>query len=348
MSESVTTTSAPAAPASAPSAPSTASASPSAGSSHGTSTAQGMGTQGEAGAAPAPARDLGETDFDALVSVKVNGQEKKVSVKEAVKNYQLEQAAREKMRQVAEERQRLQGEWQKEQSRLREIKSNPEKLAEYLGLDLDSFAEERLAKKYERMQMDPHQREALEYKEKLAQYEAKESSTKQELLKQIKDVIGNVPEGAELANKEQLQQYLAQQKHIYAQEQARIQTEVAQAWLETGLPKYSSVGRDIAFQMLKAQKNGASLQPKEAAGIVKGERLNDAREIMSQMDAKAIQDFLGDDIIQKLRSFDVERVTQNKGPQFNTQNGPGQQPASPAPKKQLNQIEWRKAMGLDF
>jgi hypothetical protein len=216
------------------------------------------------------------------------------------------------------------------------------------GVNLEELAETLLAKKYDLMHMDPNQRQALEYKEKLDAYEAKENQSKQGLLDQIKEVVGSLPDGADQATKEQLQIYLGHQKQIYQQETAKYQKEVAEAWLETGLPKYSSVGKDIAFQMLKAQKSGTPLQPREAAAIVKAERLSSAREIMSQMDAKAIQDFLGTELVQKLRDYDVDRVNQNKGPQFgNPQNGPGQTPASNAPKKTLNQIEWRKAMGLD-
>jgi hypothetical protein len=301
----------------------------------------GHESAGGQAAAQAAARELAAQDFDALVTVKINGQEKKVPIKEAIKNYQLEQASQERMRQVAEERRRVQS----EQARLKEIKSNPEKLAEYLGLDLDNFAEERLARKYELQQMDPHQRKALELEQKLKTFEAQESQTKQQYLDQIKDVMGGLPEGADKATKEQLHAYLQHQKQVYAQEQQRYNQEIAQAWKETGLPAYSSVGKDIAFQMLKAQKQGRSLQPSEAAAIVKEERLSSAREMLGSMDAKAIQEFLGEELMKKLRDYDVERVTQSKGPQFNTQNSPGPQPASNQ-KKYLNQMEWRKAMGI--
>jgi len=280
---------------------------------------------------------LGEQDLDALVTVKINGKTQDLPLKEVIKLQQLEQASQEKMRQAAEIQRKAQELLQLDIDRFAQMK----------GLDLDSLAEERLAKKYELMQMSPEQRRLHELESKEQERAQMESMQKSELIDEIKQFAPDLPPGIENATREQLQHYLEQVRHVYTQTEQSIEKEFVDAWKDSGLPKHKYFGAMMAFQMMNHQKrSGEALQAAQAAAMVKNEFTNHVREIVSQMDAKAIQDLLGKDVSQKLREFEVQRVTANQAASTAPQNRPAPQAASGS-KKYVNQQEWRRAMGLE-
>ena len=265
-------------------------------------------------------RRLGESDMDAIVTVKVNGKTIEKPLREAIKLSQLENASYEKMKQAAEKEKTL----SQKENQLKQLmdlsKKDFGKFCEVMGLDADQIAEARLARKYEMMNMSPEQKELQELKQWKAEQE--------EIQKQHKEQF----------EKEQM-------THAEKQETQKIEQEIIKAWDETKLPKNKYFGAVMAFQMLNHQKiNGQPLPASEAAARVKTDFVNNVKSIMGDMDAKAIHEFLGKDIIAMLRKFDVEQVTGK--PTFTTQNGPGESLASQAPKKTMNEIEWRKAMGI--
>lgn len=282
-------------------------------------------------------RKLGESDLDALVTVKINGETKDLTLKEVIKLQQLEQASHEKMRQAAEIQRKAQEFMQLDIDRFAQMK----------GLDLDSLAEERLAKKYELMQMSPEQRRLHELESRESQRAQMETAQKNEIIDQIKQFSQDLPPGIENASPEQLAHYLNQVKQVYTHTEQSIEKEFVDAWKDSGLPKHKYFGALMAFHMMNHQKrSGEPLQAAQAASIVRNEFSNHVREITSQMDAKAIQDLLGKDVLTKLREFEVQRVTANQATSNAQQNRPAIQAAS-GQKKQLNQQEWRKAMGLE-
>jgi hypothetical protein len=295
-----------------------------------------QGAQAESQTQSQP-RKLGETDMEALVTVKINGKTEELPLKEVIKLQQLEKASHEKMR-IAAERER----------RAQELMAmDIDQLAKLKGLDLDSLAEERLAKKYELMQMSPEQRELQQLREERAQQQRLETSSKQQVIDQIKQFASELPAGIENATKEQLVQYLSHVQNQYKQTEASLEREIVDAWKESGLPKHKYFGALMSFHMMNHQKStGEPLQAAQAASKVKQEFGGHVREILGQMDAQAIQEFLGKDLTNKLREFDVQRVTSNQASNVGqNQNRPGNSPAS-GQKQQLNQMEWRKAMGI--
>ena len=68
---------------------------------------QSAGAQAENLTQSAP-RELGETDMDAVVTVKINGKTEKLALREVVKLQQLEKASHEKMRTAAERERKAQ------------------------------------------------------------------------------------------------------------------------------------------------------------------------------------------------------------------------------------------------
>jgi uncharacterized membrane-anchored protein YjiN (DUF445 family) len=103
----------------------------------------------------------------------------------------------------------------------------------------------------------------------------------------------------------------------------------------------------MSFHMLNHQKKtGEVLPAAQAASKVKQDFLRSVSEIVASMDPSGIQEVLGKETIEKLRQFDIDRVSAHAASKVGVER-PGFQPASEqAPKKYMNQFEWRKAMGI--
>lgn len=311
--------------------------------------ANSQGTQTSAQTAKTPkqavkeVRRLGDQDMDALVQVKIGGEVKELPLKEVIRLNQLEQASRQKMNEAAREVKRA-------QRIIHLLQNDPDALAKELGLDLDRFAEERLAKKYELMTMNEADRRAYELEQELNRYKQAEMQSKQIVISQIKDLLGeNAPQGLEKYPKEQLQAYLAQQKQVFDQTTSQLQQEVIEAWEKAGMPKNKYLmGWAAAAMHSHLKRTGETLQASEAVSKVKTDFLNCVRQVASQMDAQAIQDLLGKEVVQKLRDFDIQRVEQQSAAELGASQGADIHSVNhPKEKKQLNQYEWRKAMGID-
>lgn len=314
-----------------------------------------LGESGSQGESPAERQErlLGEQDLDAFVEHTVNGKKERVKVRDALKGYGLEKAANEKMRTAAEERKRFQAEMKRLES------LGIEDFAKMRGIDIDSLAEERLARKYEEAQLSPEERQIKSEREELARIKQMEMSSKQSIAKQIEELTGQKISEQDLqrASKEQLINYYQKQQGQQAQEMQSLEQEFIQAWESQGLPKHKSWGIKIAHELFmdgkkraQAEKNGEiidtpPLQAKDAAAKVKKQWLSEVSEVLGTMDAGTLQQTLGKEIIQKLMEHEVGRVTNQAS--FGTQNRPASsQAASGNTPKQVNEVEWRKLMGL--
>jgi hypothetical protein len=314
----------------------------------GTTQAQNQGPGGQAPVANQPTkaelRELAEGDLDALVTIKVNGQTRKVSVKEALKQAELGVGAQQRMEAAAKER--------KEAQRLAHLaKTDPDKYLQEMGHDPDQYAERRLVSKYEKMAMTPEQREHLETKERLNNYEKQEQQSKQTMLGELKQYLNDIPEGMEKASKEEIFGQLQRAKQVYSDQLKHIEKDFIEAWQATGLPKLPIFGQWTASLMhaSQVQKNSGqreqALQAGEAAAIVKENFIKSVTEITGQMNAEAVSQLLGPETMKKLREFDVQRVTGAKpAPSLEQSNRPGQRPASGSKNsKTVNESGWKQA-----
>lgn len=321
--------------------------------------AQAPGSSASAGASDAPVaaqperRYLESKDDEAYVKVKIDGKEQELSIKELKRLNSLEQASQKRMQDAQKERQRAMQEVSRAQQERELFKRDPDAWAKLTGIDLDSMSEERLARKYELSQMSPEQRQILELKSQLEQTKKMDLQSKQSLLNDIKELTGeSVPEEvAATIPKERLIQYLQEQQAKAREHQGSLENEVLTAWKETSLPADPMFGQWVAAMMLNdikminsGKKDGEPLQAREAASKVKAKLNSAVKSMFSQMDAPAIQEFLGPDLCKKLRDHDIQRVTDQASNGYD--KSPGSQPVSREPKKQMNQMEWRKHMGI--
>lgn len=306
------------------------------GQSQGASQVQGEATQTQE-------RMLGAADLDAFVEHQVNGKLEKIKLRDALKSYGLDKTANQRMQEAAQLRRQA----QMESERFKNMQL--EDFAKMKQVDLDVLAEERLAKKYELQQMSPVERENYELKMKISERDGVEKKAKEPLLSEIQDMLGKLPEGAEQASVDRLRSYIAEQKQLIIQEENRMGTEFVEAWKQTGLPPQKMfmqmaaiLMQNNAKQLAQGKIEGDPLQFADAASKVKNVLMGSVRQMFSTMDASAIQDFIGQDIVKKLNDFSVQRAT-GQAPQNN--QGPAQA-ASKKPDRPLTRAEYYQWAGI--
>lgn len=310
---------------------------------------QGQGDPG--GNQPEP-KVLGQDMFDALVETKINGKTVKKSVAEIIADAQKAAAADEKFRTAAETRKKNQ---QFEQLLgmfgSEDLSAFAENYKNATGkeINLEDWAETLVAQKFERMQMTPEQRELADLKAADAKRAKAIEDQRNSILSEIQDLMGSdMPEQLKQLPPENLKMYLQQVQTKFQEAEAALDKAVVEAWQKSGLPKHPYFGSLMTYQMINHEKTtGEALQPAEAAAKVKENFFKFGQEVANELDAKAIHEWLGPNVIKKLRDYDIETVNGgNNAPPMN------QRPTNSAANQQnrnepMNESEWRKFMGLD-
>lgn len=208
--------------------------------------------------------------------VKVSGQEVEVDEKELLRGYSHQQAAN-----------KLYQEAQKTKKQAEEFVSmlkDPEKFYEVaakLGHDPRNLSESYLVKKLEEEMLDPKERELREYKAKW--------------------------EGVE---KEK-------QRVLEAKYAKDYNDQFVQALQETEVLASKETVAEMATYIRNAAKIGFKMTPKEAAMLVKEdhEKREHAytRSRLSSLEGDALIKFLGEDVANKLRQYDVSKLKNPEG-----------------------------------
>lgn len=294
----------------APSAPASAAASPveSGAATSGSEATQAQGTQG--------AQQAQQAIEEALEEIKVGSRTLKLGKEDAKMIKDLERGFHSKAQEAASIRNSL-------QQIAQQAKTNPlvaERLFEELGIDADQFSQARLAKKLEMEMMDPNERRAKEYEQKLKHYEEQEAQRKQA--------------------EEQERMTKAEQA-----ESMKLRQEMMQAWQSSGLPPDPKFGAWMAATMSAANEQGLDWTWGQCAAKVREDFRGHVRSVISQMDPEGIQELLGDEPLTKWREHDVKRVTAHAAPksQGSTKaNSPGGSPASKKARGPMNEQEYRE------
>lgn len=227
---------------------------------------------------------LADEDLDKVITVKINGEVKEMPVREAIKLTQLEQASRAKMQEAAQTKKQI-------ETQMKQIvslaKTNPKEFFKLIGVDPYEFSESTLAEKLELLEMSEEERKILEYEEKLKKYEETEK------------------ERQEREEKEK-------ESSLIARESETLDKEISTAWKESGLPMRKEFVTAIAQEMYGASIRKENLTASDAALRVKDNWHRSLKETISNLDAQAIHGLFGDDVLEKLRDFDIKRVTKKQ------------------------------------
>ncbi|MBA3756054.1 MAG: hypothetical protein H0X02_07465 [Nitrosomonas sp.] len=228
-------------------------------------------------------------------------------------------------------------------------KQNPREFFKATGMDPAAFAEEVLAEKYEYMNLSDEQKQLKSAQEELNKYKSVESQSKKQLVDQLKSLGDQIPDNIEDYSKEEIAEYVQHRTQAFHQESQNLDHEIGQAFTDSGLPADKYTIAKVAFEMSSAARQNKNLSAKDALAKVTKGYYDGTREHFSKMDGKRIHELLGEDVLGKIRKYDLERVNENAAFKIGPQNGQGSNSSSQdqSQKKALNQIEWRKAMGLE-
>lgn len=257
--------------------------------------------------------------------LKVDGKEVEeeidLSNEEQIKRHlQLSRVAQKRMQEASELKKQAIAEIQRRDQLLEMALSNPEDFFRKTGRDPYEIAEQLILKKFEQAQMSPEQKELLELRE----------------FKKQQDLFRQKQEEDHKKRIEEEQLTIEEQKY-----KSELDQGIGEALAKSGLPKTKFFVKQIALKIHNFAQRGKDLTADQAVELIKSDLNSDVKEFLGSLDAKAIQDYLGKDILDRLRKSDIELVNQKFQVPFKSQN---QSPANAASSssKLITEKQWRE------
>ena len=185
---------------------------------------------------------------------------------------------------------------------------------------------EAATEEMKREQMDPAQRALLEERQRREQLE-------------------------EQVRQSQAQQQQAREEQAAAQYRQQYDKEFGDALTSLNLPKTTETVRRMATLMRSYLQRQIELTPAQAAQMVREDLASESAGTLGQMEGARLIEFLGADVMKKIRAADIARV---KGAKANGAPAPTPTPTERSSKQNkgpnkhlLTRDEWLKAMGED-
>lgn len=196
---------------------------------------------------------------------------------------------------------------------------DPEKffeVAKKLGHNDRELAEKRLAKYLEEEMMDPREKELRDAKAKVEQYELEKKQEKERIEAQRHEAL----------------------KAKYAKQYTE---EFTTSLKKYDLPADKDTVAMMASYIKRTAQIGFKMTTDEAAQLVKEDLQNKYRKVVQSADGKLLMELLGDEVANKIRKFDTERL---KSPEQNlrTPEQQGQPRERKVPHKRMSPKEWRE------
>lgn len=262
-------------------------------------------------------KELGDADLDALVAIKVNGEVKKVPLRQAIAIAQKAEASEKKMAEAA----KIQQEAMRHKQALAQIEEllskDPSEFLRKVGIDPEKFSEQMLEKKLKHMQMTPEQRDYEELKAYKAQQEKINAQREQEM-------------EAQKVSMAELQ---------YSQ---TLDNELTEAFAASELPKKRFYVQQVAAEMRGAALRGEDLTARRAVEIIKERYFDDLKDTFGDRDVGTILERLGPDNTKRIREYFVKLV-QAPAPTTETKkSGPSSVERSPSKAPSITEKEWRQ------
>lgn len=252
--------------------------------------------------------EFGESDLDRVLTIKVDGEVKKMTLREAQKYASLGNAAYKKMSEAAQLRKEA-------EAAIHMLKSNPREALSRLGIDPEEFAEMTLAEKIKVASMSDEQRKLAEYEARLKKYEEQEMQAEEEKKTQA-------------------------EREEEARHAAEFDKEITEAFKKSGLPKKPFYVTQIAHVLNQAAVQGIDLQPDHAADIVRTRVESEIKDIAQALDIEKLRAILGKDLIRKILDVEVKSVA---GKHQATESSPVAKAASKqSTQPYMSEKEWRR------
>lgn len=244
--------------------------------------------------------------------LKVDGQEVEVDDEELKRGYTHQRAANKKLQEGLKAKKQAEEfiSMMKDKGKLFEV-------IQKLGHNPRSLAEEYLAAQLEEEMLDPREKELREYKKKVQSYEEMTKQQKEAEEKKVRD-------------------------ELTAKFSKQYSEQIIQALEKTKLPAVKENVAKMAGYIKRAADMRFEMTVEEAAKLVKEDLEHINRSVVSEMDAETLVKYLGEETLQKIRTYDTSRL---KDPNTNLKT-PAEQGELNTRKKSTNArmspAEWRK------
>lgn len=250
---------------------------------------QNTETEQAQGQAQAPKEQKAAPAKPELFEVKVDGKVVKMTRDEILRQASLGHAADRRFQEAAQMRKQAEAVI----GRIRDPKQVITALQDpALGLNKEqireAFEEWYLAEFIEPEKMSPEQKKLKEAEARLKRYE-------------------DLDKEREEKNKQ------AEQEAMTSQAREQLQSQIIEALETSGLPKTNFTIRRLAYWMQRNHANGFDAPMEVVVGQVKNEIDSSLRDLVQASDGEVLVKLLGDDVIKKLRMYDLEQLKKTRG-----------------------------------
>jgi hypothetical protein len=219
-----------------------------------------------------------------LYEVKVNGKTQKFTEEELISRASMSEAAQQRFNEAAQMRKQAESLI----GRMRDPKQVIQVLQDpALGLSKDQIREqfeEWYASEFiEPEKLSPEQKKLKEAEQKLKRYEEEEKARQSEKEK-------------------------AEQEAMTQQAREALQSQIIEALDTGGLPKTNYTVRRLAYWIQRNNANGFEAPTSLLVSQVKNEFNSTLRDMVESSDGEVLVKLLGDNIVQKLRRYDLEQL----------------------------------------
>lgn len=241
------------------------------------------------------------------LKAKIDGEEIEVDEEELLRDYQKYKSADKRYQEAAQIRKQAEGV-------IEYFRQNPAEAMRHLGLDPHKVAEETMLAHIEEMMMDPKDRELKTYKQQVEEYRKAEREAK------------------EKADREKAEQ-------LKMQMSAELSNEIIEALNTESLPRTPWTIKRMASYLYEAESRKIPVTAKDVVKQVKKDYLEDQKVLFGEMDVEKIVETFGEDILKKIRKWDIDRIKKRDGAKYVPERkGPPQERTQ---KKKLSEKEWR-------
>jgi hypothetical protein len=241
----------------------------------------------------------------------IDGVEEEVDKTELIKRAQKATASDKKFQEAAKIR-------RQSEDLIRLLKADPWRVLQHpsLGHDVRKLAEQFLYERIQEDAMTPEQKESLEAKRKVKEYE---------------DMIQ--------------QQKVDDQNKQMATLRAKYEDSYSKDIIETlkvsGLPQTPSTVRRMAYYMHQALLKGYELKANDVVSLVRQDYETEIKELFGPLDAQTLVELLGEDTAKKIRLADLSKL-KKPGQTISAKEQAPSPEGSPNKKKGISLEEWRE------
>ncbi len=256
-----------------------------------------------------------KVDADKPYKIKVNGKEKSVSLDELISYAQRAEGSEKKFKEAHAMRTQA-------EKIINLIKTDPISVLSHpsVGHDFKKLAEDYLYKQIQIEQLTPEQRELMDLKQKLTDAEQEKKTLKEQQDQERLDTLT---------------------KHYNDQ----YDKEITEALKTANLPRTNHTVKRVAYYLMEGLKRGVELKAPDIMDFVRKDYETEISNILGASDAETIAKIIGDQNLEKIRQYHVNKIKNPTNQKVNT-NKEFTAPVKSSEK--MDSLSWRDHIEKQF